>query len=181
MGIDCRISLPANVRVRDVAKVIGRLAGLEAVRQNFGSGDGWVAQVKGVEATTTSMPELAMIVFGDRHTTFHFECETAGRLLLPRSTPFWCALACRLVDFFGGEVDYSDSDATDCDYAVPHKSDTENRPEDGEAWYVLQQRIVDLLPLSRDEIKAAGKHAAYPKDDYGYRFDKHGFLMRVAA
>jgi len=120
-----------------------------------------------------------MIRFGDRQVTYHFEPDNgAGRLLLPRSTPFWIALGVRLVDFFGGTVDYSDCDSVDVDYQVAAKSALDNGPTDGEAWNVMQQRIIDLKPLSRQEIEAAAAFASYPTDDYGYRFDSDDLLIR---
>lgn len=54
MGVDCRIKLPAAARIRDVADVIGALAGFPMHKRHFSGGhEGWSAgreySDKGVE------------------------------------------------------------------------------------------------------------------------------------
>lgn len=179
MGVDCRINLPDNVSVRNVASVIGRLAGLPVERFQHDQRTWW-AKVAGVKVETTSVPEMVMIRWENRHTTYHFEYEPGGRLLLPRCTAFWIAIGNRLVDFFGGRVDWNDSDATDWDYEVLDKGREANNPQDGEPWYDLQKRLMALKPLTHDEIKAMKPHAAYEDDGYLYAFGPDGHLVLEA-
>lgn len=173
MGVDCRINLPDNVTVGNVAKVLGRLAGLPVERYQYNPRTWW-AKVDGVEVETTTVPEMVVIRWSGRHTTFHFEYGRGGRLLLPRSTAFWIAAGNRLVDFFGGRIDWNDCDTKDWNRRVRAKTREQNSPEDGEAWDDFQTRLLSLKPLHRDEIDAMRKHAAYPDDSYA--FDGDGYL-----
>lgn len=179
MGTDCRIILPDNVVVGNVSKVLGRLAGLPVERHHHDPRTWW-AKVKGAKVETTSVPEMVMIRWGDRHTTYHFEYGPGGRLMLPRSTAFWLAAGNRLIEFFGGSIDWNDCDATDVDREFPAKTRAENSPEDGEPWYDFQDRLMALKPLHRDEIEAMREHAAYASDSYSYAYDEDGYLT-VAA
>ena len=136
----------------------------------LGDGGQYVG-VQGVKAVTTTQPEMAEIkvsgapVFGGRDVGlfYHFEGEESGyrRCLMPRSRAEWIALGRRLADFFGGKVDYDDSDGVGYDYEVPPRTDTENCPEDGRPWKALQARIHALAPLSKAEIQACQDSATY--------------------
>lgn len=174
MGVDCRCYLPAWVRVYDVALVLGILSGLEKSKKPLISADGWYTEVAGVrvvsggdsqpqcvwiDCATVSRPRVGVL--------YHFEPSYGkGRLLMPRSRPFWIAACRRLVDFFGGELDYNDCDESDIDYTVPAKPWEEISPEDGPAWQALQQRLFDLEPLSEEELAWAQTVAAYPDAEY---------------
>lgn len=164
MGIDCRIYLPDNVRIKDVADVLGRAAGCP-----LSTG---YARVAGVAVLSIpDVPSAAEIqvapaggcVDGEpvHRVTYHFETDGRGRLLTPPSTPFWVAVARRLVGFFGGVVDYDDSDDCDVDFARPHRANRFNCPTDGEDWDSLQGRIAAVPPLSAGELAAAADLAAY--------------------
>jgi hypothetical protein len=71
------------------------------------------------------------------------------------------AIMHRLVDFFGGILDYNDCDDIDNNYEVEAKSWEDNRPSDGEAWYRLQNRILDLKPITEEEWRSYDKVAYY--------------------
>jgi hypothetical protein len=172
MGVDVRVSLPGNVQVRNVANVMGVLAGCPASKRYFANdpSGGWGTAVEGVEVKSTSSPEMAEIRLtgklcdGEhRHFCFyHFEPDSGeGRLMMPRSTAFWIAVMTKVVDFFGGTIDYRDSDDSDCDYSVPAKSNQENSAGDGDAWYDLQNRILNIVPVTEEELLAAKEHASY--------------------
>lgn len=159
MGVDTRISLPPNVRVQDVASVVGALAGLTG---SLGSGAG----VRGIE----TVPQMCRIGLwrADRcfaTFNFHFEGYGGRRAVVGRSTAFNIAMGRALVDFFGGWVDYSDSDDEDEDYVVQDKPDPENCPEDGAEWDDLQRRIASVKPLTSAEIKVWAPCAAYGDPD----------------
>lgn len=172
MGVDMRVKLPANVQVENVAKVMGAYAGC-IKRKAFFINDpknGWSTVVDGVEVTNTSVIGMVQInLSGDlfdgakNHFCFyHFESSNDGsRLMLPRSTAFWIALMTKVVDFFGGSLDYNDCDNNEDDYVVPEKTHEENSPEDGEAWYNFQNRVLNIVPVTVEEWHAADKHAAY--------------------
>lgn len=171
MGVDTSILLPNNVRVRDVADVIGILVGKKAEKQYFNtSGSGWATHVEGVKVKPSSIPECADIniegPFSDDvipyrngqvglYVLYHFEPEYDGRLLYPRMSNFWVAVGKRLVQFFGGQVDYNDCDAVEINFRRRPKSRKMNAPSDGSSWYDFQERLLKLKPLTRDELERA--------------------------
>lgn len=163
MGIDTKISLPPNVRVQDVASVMGALLGLPVhlevcdgglarqVRYALVRG----ASVKGYEA----IPQMCRIeirrgpdLVATPH--FHFEMPGGRRLVTMRMSAKNIALAKAVVDFFGGSVDFCDCDDEKVDYVVADKGDDLNHPEDGEEWEILQRRLVEVKPLSKKDVQA---------------------------
>jgi hypothetical protein len=170
MGVDCKITLPPATRARDVVKVLGILAGTKPYRYDLGN-TSWAAGVEGANLFTSGVDGLVRLRWDapegqPSEALYHFEWGPYGRNdlrgcrgLMPRSTPWWCAVAVRLVDFFGGEVDFNDCDDSDCDYSVPWREDCS--AEDGEEWRAFQQRLMDLQPLTPEEIDAARAVAAY--------------------
>ncbi len=172
MGVDCKIYLPANVFVDNVAKVLGALCGcpVEKVPLYNKKAEPWSARVGGVEVRSTHCVSLAEIfvtracVDGQKHSVFyHFEtCNNEGmRMLHPRSTAFWIAVGCKLVSFFGGYIDMMDCDDTDADLSFPHKTWRENSPQDGDEWQAFQHRVVDLKPITEAEWRLCDQFAAY--------------------
>lgn len=167
MGVDCRVILPDRVRVRDVAEVIGILAGLN---RSWDSTKSWI-EVEGVKVETTSVPEMVSIILrgslideqSDHSANFHFE-GNPGRLLFPRSTAFWIAVSKGLIDFFGGELDYNDSDSIDIDYKVPAKPNI--APEKGKDWYDFQEALYNIKPLTIYDLIDANQYAAYKDSRY---------------
>lgn len=167
MGVDCRISLPGAVRVKDVATFIGISAGLP-VTAIILPGGGTYAKVKGIEVLPCgqSLPECCYIEWTDlcgegRQIMYHFEGDDgAERIILGRSTPFWIAMGRRLVKFFGGGVDYNDCDSEDCDYHQVPANDLTRRNDDT-VWQAFQNRLLKVKPLSPAEIEWATGRAAY--------------------
>src|SRR5581483_9606267 len=131
MSVDCHITLPDNVRVDNVADVIGIAAGLKPVWEYSDNGKHKWVKVRGVEARSSGVvPGMALIsirstghllVDGeDQHSGYyHFEACHDGRLLSVTSTAFWIAVGHRLVDFFGGSIDYQDCDDVEVNYCQP--------------------------------------------------------------
>lgn len=175
MGVDCKVTLAPGARLQDVAEVIGIAAGLPSRRWELKTGrnegqflavavDG--VSVKGYER----MPQLAEISLDgpcvDGETVhgiaYHFEWsggEVPGCTgLMPRSTPFWCAVMRRVVDFFGGSIDFNDSDETELDYFAPvaHRAAADGRP-----WQEFQDAIASVEPVTPAEMDEARKWAAY--------------------
>lgn len=170
MGINTFVKLPDNVRLEDVAKVIGIAVGYkpETIASRNNPAVSWT-EVNGVEIKTTSVPSMVNIVFGGRHCSYFFEHESGGRLVYTKSTSFWIAVSKRLVDFFGGEVDFNDCDESDVDYKKKANSSKINRPSDGKAWYDFQARLLKVKPIHRDEVD---------DDYYEYNYDDDGFMIR---
>jgi hypothetical protein len=172
MGVDCKIMLPDNVRVKDVAKVIGIAAGL-LPKWDGSHGAKWV-EVPGADVKTTSIPEMAVINLDGGHLIdgeskhfvfYHFESSRGGRLMGPRSTAFWLAVAHRLVDFFGGVIDYQDCDSQYCDYGSAANTREENSPEDDEEWVRFQERLFNVKPITKDELLHYNELAAYKMEE----------------
>jgi hypothetical protein len=181
MGVDCRIRLPDNVRLRDVVSVLGVAVGYQPLRRDFSCSSGWSTEVDGVDTERVEhSPEMVKLTFEHRYVPFFFEPDTfRGRLLMPTSTAFWCLVGHRLVDFFGGAVDYNDCDSTEWNYTKRDKPDNQNKPNDGDPWYSLQRRILAVEPITKAELEAF-KGAAYDfaSDENAYAFDGDGGMVR---
>lgn len=167
MGVDCRLSLPGNVRVRDVASVLGILFGLPFALEPL-NGDGVVCRVRGANVTGhAEIPEMARIDLkaenGDPVGGFYYHFENPGgrRVLSGRARANVIAAFVKTADFFGGSVDFTDCDDEDADHTATDRSDEENHPEDGAAWDSFQRRMADLKPLTAKEIRAYASVAAY--------------------
>lgn len=174
MGVDCQITLPRNVSVRDVADVIGALLGCpkktSKLRENDAEDEAWYCHTEGVSVIGNErLPECCSIELvgatvgpSERHLCYHFEWKGDGtRGLMPRSTALNIAMARGLADFFGGIVDYADWDDKYEDYTVPFKSQEENNPQDGDPWQAFQQRKLDVQPLTKQQIDECEQWAEY--------------------
>lgn len=173
MGADCTANLPGNVRCRYVAYVIAKCAGAASRLVPCAYPNDTIyltVEVDGVAVEPGSFAEAAHIKLADagqlRWTQFSFDFEGAGntRMVSLRSCAAHIALARRLVEFFGGTVDYDDGDSIEVDYEVPAKSDDENQPLTDEGWLALQERIHAVPPLTAAEIKEWRSYAAYQEE-----------------
>lgn len=174
MGVDITLSLPGDVRIRDVADIIGILAGCPITEHtgNYGT----FKMVEGVKILGCNEIPCSEIVFTapkgrtlidgeDAHTVlFHYEGVKYERSMIPRSTPFWIAVARRLVDFFGGTLVYQDCGTGRPNYRKP-KPRKSNNPEDGKAWHKFQAAKYGVRPLTMADVVAADKWAAYHQED----------------
>jgi len=61
MGVDCKILLPHNVQVNDVADIIGVAAGLKTSRRPLNHNDAWSLEVHGVGVKPSIVLTLADI------------------------------------------------------------------------------------------------------------------------
>lgn len=181
MGVDCRIMLPGNVRVRDVMAVMAVAVGFKPTRRDL-PGGGFYTKVEGVtvDHTYCSDPSSFFMRFDGRQCYFTFESDSnpGGRLLMPKSTAFWCLVGQRLVDFFGGKVDYNDCDDNDFDYRRPNKSSARNAPTNGNPWEEFQTRLANVKPITRAELQAFTGNVGYLGDGYEYAFDDLGRMVR---
>ncbi len=177
MGVDCKILLPAAAQIRDVADVLGALAGFPMHKRHFGPPlDGWIAGrdyrdenvvVKPYSDSSSLIAHMQIVINGEsvdgengHQVMYHFEGSRKGEhLLMPRSTDFWIAIGKGLVDFFGGTVDYNDCDDSDVDYQQPERSDI--HAEDGEEWTEFQERKLAVKPLTKEQLAECRKEASY--------------------
>lgn len=171
MGVDCRISLPATARFRDVANVIGILLGQPFRQIRIGGSDAVHVEVDGIETRSASaVIECAEINIPsrDRRFLYHFEFSgqsyndhdtQCGRGLLLRSQADNIALGVALVRFFGGSVDFNDCDESDCDFAWPEQPDI--RANNGEAWDNYHRRMLALKPITKTETSKYKSVASY--------------------
>jgi hypothetical protein len=102
--------------------------------------------------------------------SYHFEFggyreKGDSRGIIMRSWACNIVVCKKLVDFFGGWVDYQDCDSIDVDYNVKPKSDKMNCPEDGDEWQNLQERIMAVQPITQEELDDAERHAAYKESE----------------
>lgn len=162
MGVDCRVTLPPEVQLIWVVKVIGAAAGCPVREEDR------FLRVDGARAQVTSIPEMASIVI-DRQTVdgeaghyvnYHFEGDDGGgtHVMIPPSTAFWIAVMRKVVDFFGGTIDYNDCDETDVDYLIKGQK---NASKTDEEWNALQDRLHTVKPVTKREWRACDKYAAY--------------------
>jgi hypothetical protein len=164
MGVDCSIALPGNVRVRDVADVLGKLRGAESSLEKLGR-DSYQVVVADVEVKGIAFLAACADIRvtgprpGPQYCFFHFASEGSTRAIRLSSTPANIAIAKRLVEFFGGAVDFNDCDDIDCDFEVQAKTDTENQPSTGVPWKDLQQRIHAVEAITDEEIDAVREYA----------------------
>lgn len=161
MGTDCKIKLPTDVRVRDVAKVIAASLGCPTSTEPGGR---WT-EVEGYEVRgIDTMPERCRIVVKwgtiDRYFLYHFEPEFEGRLIMPSCTAANIALGVRLIQFFGGRLDMNDCDDIEVDLEVERPRAT-NNPQGGKEWDDFQADLLALKPLTQKEVGKWKSRAAY--------------------
>jgi hypothetical protein len=85
----------------------------------------------------------------------------ARKLMSARARPDTIAAFVGLADFFGGAVDFQDCDDVDWDHVVPDRPVGECAADDGSEWTALQRRLASVISLTRAQIRAYKKHAAY--------------------
>ena len=180
MGVDSLIYIRRDARVRDIADVIGILAGLKPYRRDFSQGDGWACHVDGASADACkSLPQCCEIniqapdgyklIDGEQshYVLWHWEpSRMMGdyHLIMPRSTPFWIAIGRGLCKFFGGKIDYNDCDPDGINARFKGMR-KDNSPEDGKPWTDFQQAKLDLKPLTMRDLEKAGKWSSYKLEE----------------
>jgi len=169
MSVDTHIYLSHDVHVSDVADVMGILAGLPKGEDNFLGF--WTCVVKGATVKNNSEPACCTIYLeGDmvdgelnHHAFYSFETSNykkpgeAVRMISVRATPFWIAMGIGLVKFFGGYVDFYDTDAKGKDFEAPYPKDIYNCPEDCKDFDDFQSKKLNLKALTKKDIQNAKK------------------------
>lgn len=161
MGVDCKIYIPSDVRLKDLVKAMGVAAGFSKTKR--ACGNSFYVVVEGIKVeVSASQPECPVILFQmytidgqkNHHVMFHTECSGQHgkyKLLMPPSTPFWIAMGKKIVTLFGGWIDYDDCDDKEVDFRK-RKPRTFNDPEDGVEWDELQQAIWDIKPITQHDL-----------------------------
>ena len=183
MGVDIRLHLYKSAQPDDVAKAISILAGNPHNPQYIGRKGVDRPYVRGqdpesgffsarpaykLEASGFAYP-MGTLTFdapADRHSPVHFctvHLDTTRRdftwLLIPPSTPFWIAVARRIVDTFGGALDHDDCDDVEADYFRFERTYGDGPQND--AHVNRQKAILALDALTGAEIEACRQFAAY--------------------
>ena len=174
MGTDCRIWMPPDARLDDVANVIGILVGCKPEWND--SEKELYLRVPGVTVKGNEYPGLAtcsnidiesesllnLCDYKRLHVMWHWEPGEfclGYHLLMPRSTALWLAIGNALINFFGGAIDYNDCDSVEIDNMV--YCQYKNNPTDGKAWDDHQHRMFNIRPLDKSDILKWKQHAAY--------------------
>jgi hypothetical protein len=77
---------------------------------------------------------------------YFFEDDSNMRLLTGGSNKFWIEVGKRLIDFFGGYIDYNDCDDIKKDFEK-EKPRLKNNPNDGEEWNDFEKEKYNIKPL----------------------------------
>ena len=168
MGVDAKIFLPPQVAVHYVAEAIA-IAGGAQWEKSVLRDDLEVVSVPSLELKPSSVITLAEIRFHDsirnqpHWIAYHFEFGGKGeRGVMPRSHPYWLAVGKKVVDAFGGRIDYADCDDSSNDYEAPVR--WPEGWEDGPGYQALQAILRSITPVTDEDIRAMEEYAAYPND-----------------
>jgi hypothetical protein len=178
MGTDCRITLPTQSRIGDVANVMGLLLGKTGELKPL-QGGSFHLDVEGVKTVPSSMAECAFIHIDDaplgygegpasRRIMYHYEYHwnsvrdvytKSGHGMQPSCSALNIAMLVELARFFGGEVDYNDCDAKDTNFRAPTQPDL--LVCNGKKWEAFQRRMAAVKPLTKEQIAKYQKYARY--------------------
>jgi hypothetical protein len=179
MSADTTIHLPAQVNVRDVAKVIAVLFGEKKKWYCYESRTeheapqktGWVEVDVTIKPTnvpamvqidlSASLLKKANSVLGDGWWfTYHFESEGGMRYMSGGSRAARIALHRRLANFFGGKVNYNDCDSK---YYRRRSPDWLGKERSDVAFHKKELAIWNLKPITEKEVADCVKFSAYGK------------------
>lgn len=159
MGVDTKLHLPPESRVKDVFDILILLLGGKATKQGFRNHDGWSTKVTPEPhfSVLSAIPTMTTVdgeVEGSfYHVFYHFEgggiisgwkqMTTGYR---ERRRPVFEGLA----DFFGGMLDMADSDDTEVDYIghasrLPYRGWTTGWPDDSVSHKLEASQIYEKM------------------------------------
>ena len=156
MSTYCTLTLPVDVRCRDLGTVMAALAGKGIKLKTIVGSHPYVVAEPDVEVTVKNSSVVACVDIGMKdgpHAFFQLESFHRGR----RGVMFYCdalhaALAVGLARFFGGTVDIRDDDDVDVDYKF--EKQYRNDPTDGGAWTRHQRRMANVKPITAEEVQS---------------------------
>lgn len=171
MGVNTCITLPYSASARNIAQVMGKLAGLRDAEDSYNL------------PTGASIKSSSDVCFDGSYVMLHLDAEEgytltdgtkthytllfmesttdAGKMMIPNSTAFWIAMGRALVDFFGGSILYADFSSHTVDYSRPARDNTTEGRGDDSNFYAMKERIVAVKPLTRRDIEACTKYGSY--------------------
>jgi hypothetical protein len=180
MGVDTNVRFTPGTTAEDVADVCSILLGHEPTLDSIGDRDQFYALRTKAQVENTIIPGMLQITVPGTETadglwaTYHINGGDAPwhrstrtmhligwPMLKLRARPERIALAKRLVDVFGGSVDYNDCDDSYEDYCADGHPLKFPWNEDYEAW---QGVMFMQAPLTDDEVRDCVEHAAYAYD-----------------
>lgn len=168
----CKVYLSSRARLKDVVDVLALLTW--ATKTKFPHGydpDAYITDVyAGIElgglSYTSSSTNVKWHLFGTMgkvvNKSYNFEYGHGFHGMDFAASDFGVALGKRLVDFFGGKVDFNGHDTVKCDYARPIRHDIGAEVSSPE-WYQLQRRKFHLKAITQKELDEAYKVAYYSK------------------
>lgn len=169
MGCDCNIYLPLNVRPKDIVNVIGILCGKEKKWEYSAFKTAKWIKVEGIKwVGNEAIPEMTSLIvasplsevvtpYRESINAYHFwMCEEDRRgkfqQISVRSCNFWNVVGIKLVNFFGGEIDFNDCDEVEVNYSRRAKPNDVNGYESEEDFNKFQNRLFKLQPLTADDF-----------------------------
>jgi len=124
------------------------------------------------------------LVDGHRtHTAFwHWQDRHGGPSITIRPTPFWVAVAVRLVETFGGRIDVFDSDDVYDDIVRPKPRGVQWDLDNDDHFWAMQRRLRRLEPVTMDDMLglAVAHGLEFPEDSLkpeGVRLDDWGKVL----
>lgn len=168
MGINTKVYLPVTVTGHQFKDVVERLLP--------------EAQVRGQAIPGAVLDPLdrggVEVIFEGKHpdgvgrhdASYYFEAtDPQGKqvryLHCGSSTAFWVTLGERLVDVFGGTVDYNDCDESEEDYTARAKSRHVGTEQDNDKYYRWKEFLNTIKPITADDIRANHGKGGYDEYD----------------
>jgi hypothetical protein len=174
MTIDAVLNLPGNVRFQDVKEVFSQLYRSDGFSRihyvpgsDFTCGQLFVSTASEYDDQSSALHvepgvDVRLLEVHEKKSAFtascdryfwSFEGENGTRRMHRVSNPWSIAVLKALADFFGGTVDFDDSDSSFADHVVEPKSNELNCPTDGAPWQSLMERIAAVKPLDKGALR----------------------------
>jgi hypothetical protein len=161
MSVSCHAYLPPSATPQDVASVLGVAQGLAWEMKSIG--DIQALRVNWLRAKSSDLaPSMVLIDLPDSYRlTYHYDgfsphpeigltFPPGYRCLVGPSCRQVAALFTKIVDLFGGIIDYADDDDSFRDYVVPARYDY--TPSDGEEWQEWQYLMSSVSAVNEDDL-----------------------------
>ena len=163
MGCSTKIYLPPNVRIQDVATVIGILSGDEKKKKYFNEKslqNEFYVTVNNVKfSNCPSHPECAWINIKCQGSVLEITYQASGFWMFENDIfPGWKYLSFgsreysikivkALMEFFGGMADYNDCEGNQMDIEVEPKPDSFNYHKENKDYEAFQEALWNLKPI----------------------------------
>lgn len=171
MSIDCKIILPHTTRGEEIGEVVWIAAGLPFKWESHSHSGGTFHSVRiaAEPVTPSKLPGLSWLRFkgssvdDDDHQAVIHHDYWDGKLVSARGTPFWIAIGIKLVDFFGGWIDYRDDDDSFNDYQKEPVFVEEH--DDKELFQAFHDALRAIKPITKEEFALAVPLSAYGDEE----------------